>query len=186
MDMLQKRNYILKFSESDFEKILLSQDTIRDHGQPFRFKKETAFELQLQGGKFPFSTQLSSSAKKKNKVKKEERQWKIIEPKDKTANSKEIKALLNAIYDLEGKKYKKGSIGKVNHSLEIKNKSGEIVFKLEAGDSYSENKNEFVWVQTNLSQDKVGVLKASLDFIFEKNPFIKEKSIEKKEENSSP
>ena len=61
-----KRNYILKFSESDFEKILLSQDTIRDHGQPFRFKKETAFELQLQGGKFPFLTQLNTSTKKKS------------------------------------------------------------------------------------------------------------------------
>ena len=74
----------------------------------------------------------------------------------------------------------------MNRSLEIKNKSGEIVFKLEAGDSYSENKNEFVWVQTNLSQDKVGVLKASLNFIFEKNPFVKEKPTEKKKEDSSP
>ena len=183
-----KRNYILKFSEADFEQILLSQDTIRDHGQPFRYKKEDAFQLQTKNGKFPFLTQVkpNSSTKKKSKRKKqEEQQWQITEPKNKMANSKKINAMLNAIYDLEGKKYKKESIGKVNRFLEIKNKSGEIVFKMEAGDSYNENGNKFFWVQTNLSQDKVGVLKESLDFIFEKNPFIKEKNTEKKKEDSS-
>ena len=57
---------------------------------------------------------------------------------------------------------------------------------MEVGNSYSENKDKFFWIQTNLSSGKVGVLKESLDFIFEKNPIIKKKPAEKKDESPSP
>ena len=86
-----KRNYILKFSEADFEKILLSKENIRDHGQPFRYKKEEVSQLQLTGGKVSFSSQKKPSPsseeikhrlKNKNELtEKQDSEWELIEPK---------------------------------------------------------------------------------------------------------
>ena len=147
------RDYILEISETDFEKILLSLENIRDHGQPFRYKQPEAFWLQLKGGEPSFIAQMKPSAssdksrvfkKKEAKTKeKKESEWGLIEPKDKAIDSKEVKALLNAVYNLEGKKYKKGSIGKVTRSIEIKNKAGEVLFEMKVGNSYREGKDEF-------------------------------------------
>lgn len=193
--LTSNRGYILGVSKENFEKVLLSIEDIRDHSQPFRYKKEEAFRLQLQGKKFSYIVEKlpstgkkdsSNSSKEGDKKKKETKlEWQSIEPKNKKINLEEMNALLNTIYDLKGKKYKKGSIGKISHFLEIKNKAGELLFKMELGDSYTENKDEFFWVQTNLSKDKVGVLKESLDFIFKKSPFVKEKKKKLKKEESS-
>ena len=191
--LTSNRSYILAISKENFEKILLSIEDIRDHSQPFRYKKEEAFRLQLQGKKFSYIVEklsssdgsLNSDKEESKKEKEVKSKWKSIEPENKRVNSEEVTALLNTIYDLKGKKYKKGSVGKVRYFLEIKNKKSEVLFKMELGDSYRENKDEFFWVQTNLSEDKVGVLKESLDFIFKKSPFIEEKKKELKKEESS-
>ena len=55
---------------------------------------------------------------------------------------------------------------------------------MKVGDSYTRNEEKFFWIETNLSSDKVGILKSSLDFIFNKNPFKKEKTEDKKETTS--
>lgn len=185
-----ERNYVLEISESQFEKILLSEENIRDHGQPFRYKKEEAFQIQLKSENISYTAQAGphpSDTSKKDKKKKDseeskDMEWHIKEPEGKKANSEELKALLNAIYNLEGKKYKQGSIGNIKKSLEIKSRSGELLFTMKAGDSYTKNKEMFFWLETNLSSDKVGISKSSLDFIFNKNPFKKEKTNETKDE----
>ena len=46
-----ERNYILEILKSNFKEILLSEENIRDHGQPFRYKKEKAFQIQWKSEK---------------------------------------------------------------------------------------------------------------------------------------
>lgn len=175
--LVSTRNYILEIPKEDFENILLSKDNIRDHSQPFRYDKEAASWIKLQGYSFSYTAkkQPSDSTKEKGKA---DFVWNLIEPKDKKIDSHKTSSLLNTIYNLEGKKYKKGSIGKIKASLEIKNQNNAPVFKMQAGDSYMEDKDEFVWVQTSLSADKVAVLKESLDFVFKENPLTEEREKE--------
>lgn len=183
------RNYIIEISETKFEEILLSEESIRDHEQPFRYKKEEAFQIQWKDKKTSYivqrnltpSEEKSKQEKKKEDLSEDSQSWHIKEPKGKKANSEEINALLNVIYNLKGKKYKQGSIGKVKTSIEIRDQSNELLFKMEVGDSYRENEEEFSWVQTSLSTDKVGIPKELLQPIYEKNPFKEEKKPEEKE-----
>ena len=188
-----ERNYILEISESNFEDILLSEENIRDHGQPFRYKKEEAFQFQLKSEKISYTAQKksdTSDTSKKEKKKKDptedskDQEWHIKEPEGKKANSEEINALLNEIYNLKGGKYKQGSIGKIKSFLEIKDKSGGLLFKMEMGDSYMKDKEKFFWLKTNLSSDSVGISKESLDPIFDKNPFNEEKKESEKKDKA--
>ena len=107
-----ERSHILEIPESRFEKILLSEENIRDHSQPFHYKKEEAFQIQLKSENMSYTAQAGpfpSDTSKKDKKKKDSEEsadlkWHIKEPEGKKASSEKLNALLNAIYNLEGKK----------------------------------------------------------------------------------
>ena len=95
-------------------------------------------------------------------------QWTALDPKGRKVRSREVSALLNAVIDLRGKKYRRGSLRKIRRSLSILDSSGALLFSLRAGDSYKEDGENFFWTETNLSDDKIAVSKESLDFVFDK------------------
>ena len=233
-----ERDFILEISKkSDWEKIALSRNDIRDHARPFQYDKEAAFKIRLksektawtiQRGAAPSSGGASSSATadsdgplassgpgsdkaavnaeprdsskdssaalaksgdknsasskkkfwffsgktKKDSSKKSESdeapQWTALEPKGQKVRPQEVSALLNAAADLRGEKYRRGSLKKIRRSLEIWDSSGDLLFSLRAGDSYSEDEDDFFWTKTSRSDDKIAVLKESLDFVFDK------------------
>jgi len=149
------RNYILEISEEDFKKIKISKKDIRDHSQPFRYQKERASSLELKSKQASYELIL-----KNNK-------WISLSSKDQL-DSKKVLILLNSIYELKGKKYKKGVLQKEAGSIVIKDKSGKTLLDFR----FSDSSRGLVWIQTNLSKDLVAITKPSLKFILDKNIYL--------------
>ena len=161
------RDYILEISEEEGKKWLLSEKDIRDHGFPFRYKKEQAFYLDLK------SEKKSYSLEKKGTV------WTSLSSEKKTVDEKKMEALLNAIHNLKGEEYKKGSLKKLSgNSLVIKDDSGGLLFEMKTGPV----SGSLLWVKTNLFEDSVAVSKQSFDHLLDKDLYVSEKPPEKSTE----
>ncbi len=164
------RNYILKISKDDAEKLKISKNDVRDHGLAFRYQKNKASSLELKSKKVSYSI-----VNKRNK-------WISLSSPKKKLDSKKVQILLNSIHELKGKKYKKGKLIKVAGSIIVKDISKKVLLDLK----FSPDSGSLVWVQTNLSKDLVALSKSSLDLILKKNIFhseLKEEKIQKEPKN---
>ncbi len=149
------RDYILEISKEDMEKIKISKNDIRDHGQAFRYEKDKVSSLELKSEKISYSV-----------IKKKD-QWVSLSSPKKKVDSKKVQSLLNSIYKLRGQKYKKGNLKKVAASIIIKGASGKVLLELKS----DSGAGSIVWVQTNLSKGLVAISKSSLDLILQKHVY---------------
>lgn len=168
------RKYILECSQNQAEKLILSQTALRDHAVPFKYKKEEISLFELRGKTYSYTV-------KKNP----EGVWESTETEDKKINSEEIKTILNRISKLKGEKYNRRPLWLPKMSLTLKNDKGETLLDLKAGQPFKDSDEEMLWVQTNLSKEKVAISKTSLDNIFEKDPYVTVEKNDKKSEGES-
>ena len=164
------RNYILECSKSQAEGLILSQQTLRDHAAPFKYKKAEVSLLELKGGTYSYTS-------KKN-PKGIWTSTDTSEDKGKKINSSTIQTVLNSLIKLRGKQYSRLPLWLPKLSVTLKNDKGETLFSLKAGQPFKDSGKDMFWVQTNLSKDKVAISKTALDKIFERDPY-KHKPVKK-------
>ena len=164
--LISTRDYIFTLSENQRERILLTEQTIRDHRQPFQFKRNEAYFMELKGYGLDIQIKkekdkwvlLRAEVDKKvsetiekaqtNKEKKEEAEGKIA---DKSTGNKvkqelnigELKNVLNKILTLSAKQYfgKEKSFVKTA-DLIVKDKEENLILKLELSDPFKLDKNK--------------------------------------------
>ena len=170
------RNYILECSKNQAEKLILSEKVLRDHAAPFKYKKADVSLLELKGEKYAYT------ARKNTKAVWESTE--TSEAKGKKINSQTIQTILNSLARLKGERYSRAPLWRGAFSVNLKDEKGKSLFSLKAGQPFKDSGKEMFWVKTNLSKDKVAISKASLDKIFEKDPY-KTKPVKKKEEKKT-
>ncbi|MDE0118962.1 MAG: DUF4340 domain-containing protein [Bdellovibrionales bacterium] len=140
--MVSTRDYIFTLSKEQRERVLLTEQTIRDHHQPFQFKRREAYFIEWKG--YDLDMQVKKEKDKWMLVRAEEDK-KVSEADSKREwNVEELKNVLNKLSTLSAKKYfdKKKSFVKTA-SLIIKDKKEVPILKLELSDPFEwqENKN---------------------------------------------
>ena len=157
--LVSTRDYIFTLSKEQRERILLTEKTIRDHRQPFQFKRNEVFFIEWKGYNLDMQ------------VKKEKEKWMLIQveedkqvseatPKRKL-NEEELKNVLNTLSNLSAKKYfgKEKSFVKIA-DLILKDKKKVPILKLELSDSFEwqdnkskDNKSKMIYVRSNKGQE---------------------------------
>ena len=154
--LISNRSYIFTLNKEQRENILLTERKLRDHRQPFQFKKELAHFMELKG--YGMNIQLKkekekwnllhasgeeivdkkeTSADKKNEEKeivKGELGNKTVEGK---LNKAEFQNIFNRINILSAKEYfgKEKSFVKTSYLI-LKDKEGNIILELDLSDPF--------------------------------------------------
>ena len=159
------RKFVLEFDKKLMEKLLLSENNLRDHEVPFKYRKEEAKSLEAQG-------RLRSYSLIKEKT------WSdALESQE--VDDKNVDIIFNRLSNLMGESYKQGQIKKPWQQVVIKDKNGENLFHIKIGKFFKNSKGEeSAWVQTSLSKELVLISKVSLNAVFEISPYL---SLPKKE-----
>ena len=167
------RDYVLECSKSQAEKLFLSQETLRDHSAPFKYKKEEVSLIELKGGKYSYTAQKSAEGVWSAPPPEAAKSGGSEKPVEREIDSKAIEAVLNRASALRGGKYSSAPLGKIEMSLLLKDEKGKTVWELKAGRPFKDSSaGEMFWLQTSLSKDLTAVSKTALSGIFEKDPYV--------------
>ena len=153
--VVSHRDFVFEFSKEDIEKLILSFQEIRDHNFPFKYKMDSAFQIERQ------------NSEEKISLKKEKELWTSLDQGKGDVDSGELSEFLDQIQSLEGTKYRKGEAEKPKRYLHIKDSEGNTFFELK--EAYSSKSHS--WVKTNLWNELVAVKKTDMDAVFDKNLF---------------
>ncbi|MCY4512682.1 MAG: DUF4340 domain-containing protein [Bdellovibrionales bacterium] len=170
------RKYILECSKTQADKLILSEKILRDHTAPFKYKKTEVSLLELKGDTYSYTAKKNAQG-----------EWVSVdnpEAKGKKINSKTINTLLNSIPQLKGEQYSSLPLWLPKLSVILKDNKGETQLSLKAGQPFKDSEKDMLWVQTNLSADKVAISKSALDKIFEKDPY-KQTPVKKEEDKKT-
>ncbi len=196
---ISNRKYIFALNKEQREKILLTEKIIRDHRQPFQFKKDQVYFMELKG--YGLDVQL----------KKEEEKW-VLLSRRKTETSKkegmeqengllasalddgakkninekvtdklevtelnpeELEKIFNRIPVLSAKEYFRQKKFKKTAYLILKNKKQETLLKLELSEPFEKNRGDknkqFVYVVSSIGKEVMTLDFSAVKFIFSKD-----------------
>ncbi|MDE0518957.1 MAG: DUF4340 domain-containing protein [Bdellovibrionales bacterium] len=188
--MVSNRDYIFTLSQEQRDRILLTEQIIRDHHQPFQFKRKEAHFIEWKG--YDLDIQ----------AKKEKEKWMLVrtegDKKKSELNVEELKNVLNKLSTLSAKKYfsKEKSFIKTA-ALIIKNKKEVPILKLELGAPVEwqehkgkDEKSKMVYVRSNIGQEVMALDFKAVKSIFSSSLLQtnkeQEKEKEKEKENNKP
>lgn len=168
--LVSNRDYIFTLNKEQREKILLTEEKVRDHRQPFQFKKKVYFvdlkgygvDIQVEREKEKWkllqaSVEPSGKVIKKKNGKKEDGAVKDelkSKTKEKKLDEEELQTVLNKIRLFSAKQYfdEKKSFVKKAH-LVLKDKEGNLILDLQLSDPFELKGEKRVYVTSHIGKE---------------------------------
>ncbi len=161
--IVSDRNYIFTLNKDQMKEVLLSENKIRDHRQPFKFKKDEVYFMELKG----YGVDI--------KLKKEEDKWHLFggAPSEKELNREELKQALNKMNFLSAKKYFGGKKTFVKTAYFIlKDKEQKEILRVDFSAPFKTKKTEtdeseqLVYAQSSLGREVMALPFKDIEPVF--------------------
>ena len=170
------RNYIFVLNEQQKKQMLLSKKDIRDHRQPFQFKKsEVEFiELKGQGIEATLKRKKQKWALQKPQIKTNAKTNAVASKEAKTnkeLNTEEPANILNRLATLSATEYfGKDKVFEKNSYVILKNKENKSLLRLDFSSPFGE-KNKKVYVLSSLGQEVMAIDSENIKAVFSPSLF---------------
>ena len=192
--LVSTRGYIFTLNKEQKEKVLLLEKNIRDHRQPFQFKKDQAHFMDIKG--YGLDIQLKKEKEKwvllgeDNELERKSELNKEKKNTEKELNSEEVENVLNRTTVLSAGQYfgKEKSFAKTAHLI-LKDKEEKVILKLEFSEPFelktkkedTKKKSQVVYARSSAGQEVMTVRFENLKFVFSSSLLWKDEKENKEE-----